>query len=172
MGAVDNDLAEILDDFIEETTSLCEQMEHHLEKAEDDPGEASRNLEQFGLLIDRVMGTAKSLGLSRLGSFCELGKTIGYKSSQIQDKETQEITVGVLFDGLDVLKESLQSLKNSPDGDLFETPQAKALLSRLKWLSEKFSHIERGSVAYDEDKESSEKSSKEEIDALLKDFGF
>ncbi len=167
----DEGMQEIVDEFLVESLELVDEMDEVLENAEENPKQSPESLEKFGLLIDRIMGTAKSLGLEQLGAFCELGKTVGYKGSQINDQKTLSITVGVLFDALDVLKIALEKTKKSEE-KIFETGQAKALFSRLQWLSTQFAHIQRSSVAFGQQStDSKEDLEQKSIDELLANFG-
>ena len=57
-------------------------------------------MEQFGQIVDRVMGAAKSINAQEIGAFCELCKVIAYKASQTKDDRLLEVVVSILFDAL------------------------------------------------------------------------
>ena len=170
----DPEMKEVIDDFCQETTELFEQLEEILEELEDDPSQ-SEKLETFGQIIDRVMGAAKSIGLTEIGAFCELGKTIGYKSSQVPDAALREVVVAILFDALDILGKQLHSLKN---GDIKGMKQLNtdAFATRMKWLSSKFKNVQRASCVQENQKEvtkeEKEVQTQDEIDTLMKNLGF
>ena len=65
----DPDMAEIIEDFCSESAAIYEQLEELLDNYEDsnDP----KILEEFGQVIDRVMGAAKSVDAEQTGMYCE-----------------------------------------------------------------------------------------------------
>ncbi len=123
----DPDMAEIVDDFCKESETIYIQLEEILEDYEDAP--EGGKLEEFGQIIDRVMGAAKSVDAHQTGVYCELGKTISYKASQSMDKALLDIVLAVLFDTVEILqylikkREKLEVLRMSSmlvDDDLLE----------------------------------------------------
>ena len=161
----DPEMKEVVDDFCKESEDLFEQLEDVLEDLEDDPSDSAK-LEQFGQTIDRVMGAAKSIGLEEIATFSELGKTIGYKSSQVEDMPLREVVIAILFDALDLLKKMVAALKKGNIEGMKDL-NTKAFATRMKWLSDKFKNVERGSCEYD----SEEKQSQDEIDNLMESLG-
>jgi chemotaxis protein histidine kinase CheA len=143
----DPSMKEIVDDFCKESTDLFDQLEEKLEELEDDV-QNSNLMEDFGNIIDRVMGAAKSLGAEEIANFCELGKLIGYKSSQSQDKVLLEVSIAILFDAVDLLKKMIDQILTGASKSL-ENLSTQAFCTRLRWLSEKFKHIERASLQTD-----------------------
>ena len=140
-------MKEIVAEFCLETKSLLEEMELILNKLEVDPSE-SKELEKFGQIIDRVMGASKSIGADEIATFCELGKLIGYKSSQINDIPLIEVVVAVLLDTVEFLKSMNQALSEGSEKNM-NLINTKGFTSRLKWLSGKFKDIDRASCAVD-----------------------
>lgn len=160
----DPSMKEIVVEFCDETSMLLDTLEESLNLLEEDPTNSSE-LEKFGQVIDRIMGAAKSIGASEIATFCELGKVIGYKSSQIKEIPLIEVVVAVLFDSLELLRKMNQSLKagdNSSMGKL----NTKAFVTRLNWLSAKFRDIERSSCAVP-----TGKLDQTSIDELMKSLG-
>ena len=143
----DPSMKEIIIDLCDEADALFDNLQIHLEILEDMPTNTAE-LEKFGQIIDRIMGAAKSIGAHEIATFCELGKIIGYKSSQIKDIPLIEVVVAVLFDSLDLLRKMIKSLRDGND-DVMKNLNTKAFVTRLKWLSEKFKDIDRASVAID-----------------------
>lgn len=160
----DPSMKEIVDDFCDEANMLFDQLEQSLNGLEEDPGNV-KELEKFGQVIDRIMGAAKSIGATDIATFCELGKTIGYKSSQINDIPLIEVVVAILFDSLDMLRKMNQSLRAGNDASMNKL-NTKAFVTRLNWLSAKFKDIERASCAVTENK-----MSQTSIDELMKSLG-
>lgn len=156
-------MKEIVDDFCAESLELFDQLEECLEEVEDDPSQ-TQQLEKFGQVIDRVMGAAKSIGAEQTALFCEMGKIIGYKSSQIKEPAMIEVVVAILFDSVELLRKMVQSLKENKKEDL-QSINTKAFATRLHWLADKFKDIKRSSVAISDDKQ--EKS----IDSYIKELG-
>ncbi len=140
----DPDMEEIVLGFTEEASALYEQLIEILEDYEDEPGQ--KKLEEFGQVIDRVMGAAKSIEAERTGNFCELGKTISYKASQSMDNELLNIVVAVLFDTVEILQKINKTIINQKSEDLPDI-NLDRFSTRLRWLSDKFQNIERSSVA-------------------------
>ena len=142
---VDNSMKEIVAEFCKEGDQFLSQLEEILFSLEDDLTQVHQ-LEKFGQVIDRIMGAAKSLELHKIATMCELGKIIGYKSSQVSDQKMINIVVAVLFDAVEILKKMILSVEKMGDVNI-EGISTSAFITRLKWLSEKFGHIERASVA-------------------------
>jgi len=141
----DPSMREIVIDFCDESDKLFDQLENHLNILEQNP-RSSSDLEKFGQIIDRIMGAAKSIGAHEIAKFCELGKLIGYKSSQISDIPLIEVVVGVLFDSVLMLRKMNQALRDGNDKCMNKL-NTKVFVTRLTWLSEKFKEIERSSCA-------------------------
>lgn len=156
-------MKEIVDDFCEESLELFDQLEQCLENVEDNPSEAQQ-LEKFGQVIDRIMGAAKSIGAEQTSLFCEMGKIIGYKSSQIKDPAMIEVVVAILFDSVELLRKMIESLKKNKKEDL-QSINTKAFATRLHWLADKFKDIKRSSIAFDEGEQD------KSIDAFIKQLG-
>ena len=138
-------MQEIIDDFCAESFQLFEQLEGLLEQFESD-FQNTTLLEQFGQIIDRVMGAAKAIEANDIAQFCELGKLIGYKSGQTKETTLLNVVVAILFDTVDLLKKMLTKFKTG-DATPLKGLNTEAFATRLKWLSEKFKHIERASCA-------------------------
>ena len=159
----DPSMREIVIDFCNEADDLISQMDQALNIVESDLS-ASKELEKYGQLIDRIMGAAKSIGASDVATLSELGKLIGYKSSQILDKPLVEVVVAILFDTLDMLKKMIKALRDGNDASMRQM-NTKAFVTRLNWLSDKFKNIERSSVALDGNLDQGS------IDDLMKSLG-
>ncbi len=143
----DPSMKEIVVDFCTETEELFDQLETCLQNLEENP-KNTKDLEKFGQIIDRIMGAAKSIGANEVAIFCELGKVIGYKSSQIKDIPLIEVVVAILYDSLDVLRKMIKALREGNDSSMKKI-NPKALVTRLNWLSAKFKDIDRASCAID-----------------------
>lgn len=142
---LDPDYKDIVDDFCRESKGYLNSLQGILFEMEDDLSKVLL-LEQFGQIIDRMMGAAKSLELSAVAIICELGKVIGYKSSQINDQKLINIVVAVLFDMVEILQRQISNLSLGQEMSL-KSINTDAFTTRLKWLNEKFSNISRSSVA-------------------------
>lgn len=161
----DPSMKEIVDDFCEEASSLFDQLEKSLNLLEENPSN-SKELENFGQVIDRIMGAAKSIGATEIATFCQLGKVIGYKSSQIIDIPLIEVVVAILFDSLEMLRRMIEALKAGND-KCMKNLNTKAFVTRLHWLSEKFKNIERSSCSVEGDGNLNQNS----IDDIMKSLG-
>ncbi len=163
----DPDMAEIVEDFCSESETIYNQLEELLDNYEDEAD--PKILEEFGQVIDRVMGAAKSVDADQTGMYCELGKTISYKASQSMDKALLDIVVAVLFDTVEIL----QSMNKSIASEKIEKVSGinlEAFGTRLRWLADKFKDIQRSSVSIGvEEKNLGDQKS---IDDLLAGLGF
>ncbi len=162
----DPDMAEIVEDFCKESESIYENLEEMLDEYEE--SRDSKKLEEFGQVIDRVMGAAKSVDAEQTGMYCELGKTISYKASQSMDKALLEIVVAVLWDTVEILQimnKSILTLKEEKVSGI----NLEAFGSRLRWLADKFKDIQRSSVAINT--EGNNLGDQKSIDDLLADLG-
>ena len=161
----DPSMKEIIIDFCDEAETLFDQLEHSLEQTEENPAN-TKELEKFGQIIDRIMGAAKSIGATEIATFCELGKVIGYKSSQIKDVPLIEVVVAILFDSLHMLRKMVTALREGNDKSMGKL-NTKAFGTRLNWLSAKFKDIDRASCAIEETGQLSQNS----IDDLMQSLG-
>ena len=162
----DPDMAEIVEDFCQESETIYSQLEEILDSYEDEP--ESQKLEEFGQIIDRVMGAAKSVDATQTGLYCDLGKTISYKASQSMDQALLDIVVAVLFDTVEILQRLNKNILETKE-ETVSGINLDAFATRLRWLADKFKDIQRSSVAIapDETKVEDQKS----IDQLLADLG-
>lgn len=156
-------MKEIVEDFCLEAESLFDQMDACIQKLENNPLD-TKELEKFGQMIDRIMGAAKSIGASEIATFCELGKVIGYKSSQTREVPLLEVVIAILGDTVDMLRKMIKALKLGDDRCLNKL-NSKAFVTRLQWLSAKFKDIERSSCKIDGNL------SQNSIDDLLQSLG-
>lgn len=160
----DEDMAEVVDDFIKESKSILDTCEEILNEFEDEEDPAL--LEIFGQTIDRIMGAAKSLEANTTGTLTELGKTISYKASQSTDKELLTIVGAILFDLVDATKRVVNNIELTKE-EKAHGLNLEAMKSRFVWLADKFKNIDRASVAIG----GGEAESQESIDNLLKNLG-
>lgn len=158
-------MKEIVNDFCQEADSLFDLLESSLQLLEEDPSN-TKELEKFGQIIDRIMGAAKSIGAIEIATFCELGKVIGYKSSQNKDIPLIEVVVAILFDSIEMLRKMNESLRAGNDKCMNKL-NTKVFVTRLNWLSLKFKDIERSSCVIETDGNLSQNS----IDELMKSLG-
>lgn len=162
----DPDMAEIVEDFCKESETIYAQLEEILEDYEDKP--ESQKLEEFGQIIDRVMGAAKSVDAHQTGVYCELGKTISYKASQSMDKALLDIVLAVLFDTVEILQVMNKNILIKKE-EKVSGINLEAFASRLRWLANKFKDIQRSSVAIGaQEKQLTDQAS---IDDLLANLG-
>ncbi len=164
----DPSMKEIVLDFCKESRELFSELESILDDLEEDVTN-SQKMEQFGQIIDRVMGAAKTIGASEISTLSELSKTIGYKASQINDAPLLEIVVAILFDTLEILNKIVNSLA-AGKSETVKDLGSKTFVKRLNWLSDKFKNIERASVHYEEKAESS-RLDQSSIDDLISSLG-
>ncbi len=165
----DPSMKEIVVDFCDESLGLFAQLEECLENLEDNPSETGE-LEKFGQIIDRVMGAAKSIGATEVATFCELGKVIGYKSSQIKDPALIEVVTAILFDSVDLLNKMVTGLKDGSSKTTIGL-STNTFVTRLHWLKDKFNDIERASCATDTSKDAANNMSQNSIDDLMSSLG-
>ncbi|MBF0205558.1 MAG: hypothetical protein HQK53_01580 [Oligoflexia bacterium] len=158
---------ELIDEFCKESSSLIHEMETILEELEQNVKPQGK-FEKFGQLIDRIMGAAKSFNANEIADFCELGKIIGYKADQTQDPKLLRVVVAILFDATYLLEKMITSLKTG-DANALHNLNTHAFATRLRWLSDKFKHIERGSCAYSV--EEKKNLTQNAIDDLIKSLG-
>ncbi len=163
---LDPDMTEIVDDFCKESGAIYNQLEEMLEEYEDDKD--SKKLEEFGQVIDRVMGAAKSIDAELTGMYCELGKTISYKASQSMDKALLDIVVAVLFDTVEILIVMNKTIANEKI-EKVSGVNLEAFGTRLRWLADKFKDIQRSSVAIST--EGKQLDDQKSIDDLLASLG-
>lgn len=144
----DPEMEDIVIEFCDETDRLCTKLEEILDNFSSDLSK-THYLEEFGQTIDRIMGAAKSLEAFKIGVYAEMGKSISYKASQIDDKELLNIVLAVLYDAIEYIQGANSSVREIKI-EKFDDFNDQAFLKRLKWLFEKFDNIKRSSVAIDD----------------------
>lgn len=167
---------EILEGFLDESKKLIEDMLVILEDCEGDYDQVQR-LDEFGQIVDRIMGAAEMLGLQitdpnhmihKVSDYAAICKAVGYKASQIKDNnQFYDICVALLLDGTEVLQVMIRELlsgKTDIKGLFTQT-----FLERLRWVSAQFGSNYRASV--DINKGQKEKLDQTDIDDLLKKLG-
>ena len=166
---------EIVQDFVDESKSLIEDLILLLESLEGQFGRV-HELEDYGNRIDRIMGGAKSLALMAdathplhiVADYTALCKAVGYKASQIKKNEKFfDICVALLLDATETLDQMLGHMDKS--GDDLKKSLSHTFLERVRWVSSQFSDEFRGSV--DAGKKQSQKMSQDDIDELMKKLG-
>lgn len=160
---------ELIIEFCDESSTLIRELESILEILENDITKRSM-LEKFGQIIDRIMGAARSFNAQEIADFCELGKVIGYKAGQTDDTALLKVVVAILFDAIYLLDKMVVSLRTG-DSKVLHCLNTKAFATRLKWLSDKFKHIERASCEIKTDEQSQQKLTQNAIDDLMKSLG-
>lgn len=136
----------ILAEFQKESKNLLGQMMEILEACALGPGHALR-LEEYGNLVDRIMGGAKSLevglslqnpALKTVGAYAEVCKAVGYQTSQIENHpDFYDICIQLLLDATEVLEELIDRLSNLQASEANSLINQK-ILDRLRWVSGKF----------------------------------
>lgn len=133
---------EILQGFCEETQTLLDQLTEITDEFEETND--VKLLENFGQVIDRIMGAAYTLELQEIGRFCELGKKIGYKASQATDQKLIELAGPILADTTEILQAMVSGLIKK---EAIPAQEAlNAFRDRLRWFLEKFQDIERATT--------------------------
>lgn len=166
---------EIVVEFKEESKKLVEEMTEILEEVD---GQYIHRfmLENFGQLVDRIMGGAKNLALvvekpdniAKIGKYAELCKLVGYKSSQVENEQLFTISVALLLDATEMLQEMINNLETDKEVDV-KGLLNNTFLDRLSWIATKFDEGLRASVAVKQGKAPGK--SQDQIDALLKQLG-
>lgn len=166
---------EILKDFTLESNIIIKESTSLLDKVEGEMVQAKR-LQEYGNLVDRIMGAAKSIAAAApanhaihlVSDYAALCKSVGYKTSQIDDNEQfYIICVALLQDATETLGKLLGNLDKSPE-ELRESI-SNAFIERLRWVSNKFSSDYNESVG---ESPGQQRLAQSEIDELMKKMGF
>lgn len=160
----------LITDFQEESDGLLTQLLEILEGIEGDYTQV-RRLEEYGQIVDRMMGAAKSLAMSDLdaqasleivGKYCELCKIVSYKASQVENNEgLYTVVVALLLDATEMLQEMVKGLDQGTISANQFLP--KTFLERLRWVTTQLPPDLRGSLNLSQSQES--------IDSILKSMG-
>lgn len=167
---------EIVEEFKLESIDLVKELIDILETIEDSFEERHR-LEQYGQVVDRIMGGARSLAvavdspdhLNQVGTYAELCKLVGYKASQISDNvQFFNVVHGLLMDATEMLMQMIVTFGTDKEKNIKES-LSTTFLDRLKWINGQFDENTRGTLSLDTDKR--ETATQSEIDALMKSLG-
>ncbi|UOF02151.1 hypothetical protein [Bdellovibrio reynosensis] len=163
----------IVEDFVDESKTLIPEMLDLLESIEGDFTQVLK-LADYGNLVDRIMGGAKSLALMAsedhalhmIADYSAVCKAVGYKASQITaNKQFFNVCVGLLLDATETLEVLLENINQSTSELKQNIPEA--FIERLRWVSSQFSEEYKSSVGAG----SSQKMAQTDIDDLLKKLG-
>jgi hypothetical protein len=134
---MDND---ILKEFISESSELLDKCRVALENF-NTSGDA-KYFEEFGLYIDRIMGTAATIDLKELAEISCLGKELGYKGSQVEQIDRLLALSGLMSQIIAYVEKSLKRFKKKK----FEPPENfETLKEKLKLASQHLGDL-RGTV--------------------------
>ncbi len=167
---------EILNEFIVESKGIVKKSIEVLELVEGDMVQAEK-LKEYGNLVDRIMGGAKSIALmatpghsiNLVADYAALCKAVGYKASQINSNpQFFDICVALLQDATENLDSLLENLDRSPEQ--LKMVISSTFLDRLRWVSNKFSGDYRESVG--SGNAGGKGLEQNEIDNLMKKLGF
>ncbi|MEK2645344.1 hypothetical protein [Bdellovibrio sp. BCCA] len=165
---------EIVEDFVNESKSLIEELIDLLESIEGDFSQVQK-LADYGNNVDRIMGGAKSLAmmappdhaLHMISDYAALCKAVGYKASQINDNEQfYDVCVALLLDATETLSVLLNNIEK--EGKVLKETIPQAFIERLRWVSSQFSEAYSMSVGTGT---APQKLRQSEIDDLLKKLG-
>ncbi len=164
---------ELVVDFKAESLTLIGEMLTILEAIEGDASKFTQ-LEQYGQIVDRIMGASKSLALmdpklkpmmEPIGKYTEVCKEVAYKGSQVPNNEALfNAVVGLLFDGAEMIKELVEGIGNNKSVAIKDAVN-QTFLERLVWVTKQFGSNLRGTLDTGANKKTSE------IEELLKKMG-
>ena len=163
---------EILTDFKAESKALIEQMVEILESLEDNPNQVEK-LQNYGNIVDRIMGGAKSIALEfesthnihKVGDYAALCKAVGYKASSAKSNvQMLEICIALLQDATEVLEKMIDGLSEKNEM-VVDRLISKTFLDRLSWVSAQFKGDVKATVS------SKDVNAVGDIDELMKKFG-
>lgn len=166
---------EILEDFIRESKKIIQESIVVLDKVEGNLVQA-KNLKDYGNLVDRIMGGAKSVALglapshalNLVSDYAAVCKAVGYKASQISDNEQFfDVCVALLQDATETLDTLLGNVDKSRDE--LRKSFSSTFIDRLSWVSKKFSSEYHGTVGVAAPENKTLVQS--EIDELIKKLG-
>jgi chemotaxis protein histidine kinase CheA len=143
MKIITADNKEIFEEFNTESSSIFEELEEIAEALEDDP-KNNKLFESFGQKVDRIMGAAYSLELNRLGKLCELGKNIGYRVSQTEDRGNRDIICSLLLDLVEIGNSYLNEIMQTQA--LPDHLEIDGLINKLEIADKQYSDIQRKSL--------------------------
>lgn len=169
----------LLGEFKSETKKLVADMLEILEGIEEDFS-SRKQLEEYGLFVDRIMGGAKSLDanlakggddrLEKIGNYAGICKLVAYRGANIEsNQDFYFIVVGLLMDATEVLATIIKDLNTDNEKDILEVLGA-TFIDRLKLVNQQFDLHSRGITEIQED-QGPQKATQEEIDALIAALG-
>lgn len=166
---------ELISEFQSEAKEIAGQSLEILESIEGDYSQRKR-LQDYGLLVDRVMGAAKSLALvtpelkdtlNIIGAYTELCKQVSYKCSRIDNNENlYNIVVALLLDATEMLERMITAIKKESALDI-KSFLTTTFLDRLRWISKQFSPDASGTVSHG----GGDPQAQAQIEHLLKSLG-
>lgn len=138
---------ELVDDFIAEIKTIHGELKSIVNTQLKTPKMDKVLFEKFGQLIDRIYGTATTLGFADIGKYLLAMKSISYLSSQCDREVGQKKALRMMIDCVDYIEKIYLSINKKEEmknlNRLFVVEIAKA--DRL--TKSDFQNITRKSVA-------------------------
>ncbi|MEK7691931.1 MAG: hypothetical protein AAB425_13030 [Bdellovibrionota bacterium] len=149
-----------------ELTEVVEKLEEADEEAF--PGAL---LETFAQKIDRIMGTANTLGqmepnhegFKSMGRLCALCKALGYKAAALQKPALIPIFAAFWMDTIEVIEEIIAAIEDEEKCKGITQSFTATVQKRLEWLASKVTQLDQGTASGGQNQI--------KVDALLKSLG-
>ncbi len=139
--------AEIIAEFRNESNPLLSELGGYVEELEEFEGGdfPSLTLENFAQRVDRIMGAAKTIGmtapdhwgLQAMGKIAELCKYTCYRAAKLRLAALLPVFAAFLADAVEMLQELLDGLEDEARVKKARQTFAPVLQKRLEWLSQR-----------------------------------
>lgn len=146
--------AEIIAEFRNESNPLLGELGGYVEELEEFEGGdfPSATLENFAQRVDRIMGAAKTIGMTEpeheglqaMGKIAELCKYTCYQAAKLRLAALLPVFAAFLADAVEMLQELLDGIEDEARVQKARQTFAPVLQKRLEWLSQKVQ--QQGSV--------------------------
>lgn len=143
---------DIVVDFKKETSEILLELEEIVEGLESVKKEfPAELLAAFAQRIDRIMGAAKTIGMSqpnhnglqRIGAIAQLCKELGYRAAESNAQVIVPLFAAFWADTLEVIAELVNSLEDEQKSAELANSFSSVLEKRLTWLSEKLNELSK-----------------------------
>lgn len=106
---------EILDSFAEEIREIINLLKGEISQLTASKLKDTNHFENFGQIVDRIYGTATTLGYQDIGDYTKKLKELCYKCAQSENDKGREKTMFILIESIRLLESLAKSVHNSEE---------------------------------------------------------
>lgn len=138
---------ELIQDFINEILEINKELKSVTDEQMKKKVMDKTLFEKFGQAIDRIYGTATTLGFKEFGAYARIMKEVSYCASQSENEMAQKKVVRMMIECNEILEKVPAALKNPKDFKNFSRVFLVETAKADRMQKAEFRNITRKSIA-------------------------